>query len=150
VDEVAGGLPERIPLLWDLFAGVGLFGAVLRERCRRIVAVESDPQAIPLLRRNLGRGASVFTGTESEFLRRRDPPAAVCIVDPPRPGLTRQSRDLLARSGTPRIVYVGCDAASFAADVGGLVSAGYGLRSVTLLDLYPQTAHVEAVAHLTR
>ena len=149
---VAGSLPDRIGHLWDLFAGVGLFGTLLGARCRRVTCVEADPQAIPLLRRNLGRRSSrvVFEGTEVELLRRHPEPPDVAVVDPPRAGLPRQARELLTRAAIGHIVMVGCDAATFALDVGHLCGAGYRMRSLTLLDLYPQSAHVEAVAHLER
>lgn len=150
VAEVVDPLPARLAAAWDLHAGVGLFAAALAGRARALHAVESDPQAAPLLARNLPRGARAFEGTEVEFLRRQDRAPDVVIADPPRTGLSRQARDLLARLRVPRVVLVGCDPAAFALDLGALVRSGMRVTSLALLDLYPQSSHVEAVAHLQR
>lgn len=150
VAEALDGIPERVARAWDLYAGVGLFAAALGRRARELHAVESDPQAAPLLAANLSRGARTFAGTELEFLRRQDVCPDLVVADPPRTGLPRQAREILGRLPIPHVVLVGCDPAAFAQDAGSLVRSGMRLTSLALLDLYPQSSHVEAVAHLVR
>ncbi|MFN7972131.1 MAG: hypothetical protein U0166_07225 [Acidobacteriota bacterium] len=147
--EALRSAPERPFRLWDLHAGVGLFSAAVGARAREIACVEADPQAIPLLTRNAGgRRARIFEGTDAAFLRRHEPAPDLCIVDPPRSGLTRDVREDLARVHPPLVTIVGCDPAALATDAGALIRSGYRLTSIAMLDLFPQSAHVEAVLHL--
>jgi 23S rRNA (uracil1939-C5)-methyltransferase len=141
----------------ELFAGAGFFSLGLARRFGRLVAVESDPRAADDLRRNLraaGLGdADVIGQPVEEALRtpalRGLRPDAV-VLDPPRTGLAPGAARDLASLGADRIVYVSCDPATLARDLGLLADAGYALRSVALFDLFPQTAHVEALARLGR
>jgi 23S rRNA (uracil1939-C5)-methyltransferase len=72
------------------------------------------------------------------------------IVDPPRAGLGERVARTLAISGAPRVVYVSCDPATLARDLAALVSGGYRIEQVHLVDLFPQTFHIETVVHLAR
>ncbi len=72
------------------------------------------------------------------------------IVDPPRTGVSKEALAGIVRSGPACIVYVSCDMATFARDTRALLDAGYGLEGVTGIDLFPNTAHVEAVAAFRR
>jgi len=71
-------------------------------------------------------------------------------VDPPRQGLGAEITTLLAEVDAPTLVYVSCDPATLARDLRALAGAGYGIESVTLADLFPQTFHLETVVHLRR
>ena len=73
----------------------------------------------------------------------------VVVLDPPRTG-AKDVIDLLAATGADRVVYVSCDAATFARDGERLVAAGFAPRTIAPFDLMPQTAHVELVATFTR
>jgi 23S rRNA (uracil1939-C5)-methyltransferase len=73
----------------------------------------------------------------------------VCVVDPPRTGMTDDAVAALVRLGPPRIVYVSCDAPTLARDAAKLSAAGYRLASIEGFDLFPNTAHVETVAVFT-
>jgi 23S rRNA (uracil1939-C5)-methyltransferase len=72
------------------------------------------------------------------------------IADPPRTGLGRGVAKRIAALGPSRIAMVSCDPATLARDLAALVSCGYAIENVTPFDLFPQTAHVEAVAWLAR
>lgn len=73
------------------------------------------------------------------------------VVDPPRAGLEKEVLAAVLELKPPEIVYVSCDPATLARDLGELKGkGGYALKSVAPLDLFPQTAHVEAVAYLNR
>ncbi|WP_295821167.1 hypothetical protein [uncultured Deinococcus sp.] len=72
------------------------------------------------------------------------------VVDPPRAGLDDAARDQLQDSTADRLVYVSCDPATWARDVGDLVRRGWRLGTVTPHDFYPQTSHVEIVSVLDR
>jgi 23S rRNA (uracil1939-C5)-methyltransferase len=72
------------------------------------------------------------------------------VLDPPRTGLPRGSAADLARLEAERVVYLSCDPATLARDLGELSARGYALHSVQAIDLFPQTSHVEALALLGR
>jgi len=76
-------------------------------------------------------------------------PADTIVLDPPREGAKRVVHNIPA-SKADTVVYVSCDAATLARDAAALVREGFTLSSVTAIDMYPQTPHVEAVALLTR
>lgn len=141
----------------ELFAGAGFFSLGLARRFGRFLAVESEPRAAADLRRNLGAAgigsAEVMTQPVEDALAGpllRDLRPDAVVLDPPRTGLPPGAGRALAALAAERIVYVSCDPATLARDLGLLADAGHGLRSLALFDLFPQTPHVEALALLTR
>jgi 23S rRNA (uracil1939-C5)-methyltransferase len=139
----------------DLYAGVGLFAVTLVAQGRGpVTAVEGDPVSGLDLSANaegFGGGLIVERGSVEDFTRRlRLPADATVIVDPPRTGMSRAALDgvLAARAG--RLVYVSCDVATLARDLRRMVDAGYELTHLEAFDLFPNTAHVEALAVLDR
>jgi 23S rRNA (uracil1939-C5)-methyltransferase len=145
-------------LAWDLFAGVGLFARRLTAGFERVVAVESAPAAVDALAANLaGTSGTAVRAATLDFLRgvgAGERPDLVVpdliVVDPPRTGLGAEITELLGKLAAPRLVYVSCDPATLARDLKALVGSGYGIESVTLADLFPQTFHLETVVRLRR
>ena len=147
----------RGALAWDLFAGVGLFARQLGRSFTRVIAVESAPASIAALTHNLrGTNASAVKAASLEFLRkeRSGERPDLIVVDPPRTGLGAETTALLAEIAAPEIVYVSCDPATLARDLRGLVDSRNGPRyiidQITLVDLFPQTFHLETVVRLRR
>lgn len=139
-------------LAWDLYAGVGLFSAALAESFDRVVAVESAPSAVRDLRRNIQEKAHRVIGASTmEFLRKARGGAApeFIAVDPPRAGLGKEVTGLLAGSGAAHITYVSCDPATLSRDLKWLLDSGYHLKAMRMVDLFPQTFHLESVAELS-
>jgi 23S rRNA (uracil1939-C5)-methyltransferase len=140
---------------WDLFAGVGLFARRLAQRFGEVIAVESAPASTEALRQNLsGTGGRAVAATTLEFLRRnREERAArpdFLVVDPPRAGLGDETTRLLNAIGAPEMVYVSCDPATLARDLKALTGERYRIERITLVDMFPQTFHLETVVHLVR
>jgi tRNA/tmRNA/rRNA uracil-C5-methylase (TrmA/RlmC/RlmD family) len=139
----------------DLYAGVGLFGVALAALGRRsIVAVEGDRASVADLQANAapyGDAISVRRLAVEAFLQRGEGAVGATIVlDPPRSGMSREAvAGLLARRA-PRLVYVSCDLATLARDVRSFIDRGYRLEHLEAFDLFPNTAHVEAVVRLRR
>ena len=140
---------------WDLFAGVGLFARVLAQQFRQVVALEGAPVSATCLRRNLA-GQRVVESSTLAFLeafsaraagKRRPAPDRV-VLDPPRAGLGAKAAGLLAGVRSQSITYVSCDPATLARDLRILVDAGYILTRLHLVDMFPQTFHMETVAEL--
>lgn len=135
----------------DLYAGVGLFAALLAERVGedgRVVAVESDPRSGADAARNTADQPQVQVRTASvdpALLARLDPPDLI-LLDPPRAGAGLAVAAALAVLRPRRLCYVSCEPASFARDARVLLDAGWTMASLRAFDLYPMTEHVELVA----
>jgi 23S rRNA (uracil1939-C5)-methyltransferase len=150
-------------LAWDLYAGVGLFSRVLARSFAQVTAVESNPVAAADLRAALRLSskssgkekAPAHTAVESTtlaFLERavlqRDRPSLI-VLDPPRAGAGLEACALLSRLAPRDIVYVSCDPGTLARDLGAL-QTNYALTALHLVDLFPQTSHLETIAILLR
>jgi 23S rRNA (uracil1939-C5)-methyltransferase len=140
---------------WDLYAGVGLFAKALVRRFENVVAVEAAPESMADLRMN-APGARVVAATTLDFLRKavqeagkRKAAPELVVVDPPRAGLGKDVTALLGQIRPAHITYVSCDPATLSRDLFALLQSGYRFRSLHLLDMFPQTFHVETIAQLT-
>ena len=138
----------------DLFSGVGLFSVPLAKRVGpggKVVAVEASPYAVRDARTN-GDGLRQLRVREWSVTPRAIndavAPGDVVVIDPPRSGLAKGVCDALIRRAPRRLVYVSCDAATFARDLALLAAGGYHLRDLRVFDLFPMTEHVELVAVL--
>ncbi len=144
---------RRSGLAWDLYAGVGLFSRVLTESFERVVAVESGSPAAEDLAQTARKHPSLHAVKAETvgFLRReilqRERPELI-VMDPPRAGLGQDVCELLARLAVPEMVYVSCDPVTLARDLKMLVDSGYRLAELRLLDMFPQTFHLETVVVL--
>ena len=142
-------------LAWDLYAGVGLFARQLSARFAEVIAVESAPAAEAALLHNLAStNASAVACSTLDFLRRnrelREPRPGFIILDPPRAGLGDQVTTLLNAIHAPAMVYVSCDPATLARDLHQLTQERYSVENITLVDMFPQTFHLETVVRLRR
>ena len=140
-------------LAWDLYAGVGLFSHALAPHFDRITAVEiAEPAAGALAATGLVNLRAV-KATTLDFLRaavvERDRPDLI-VLDPPRSGAGPEVCELLARIAAPTLIYVSCSPEVLPADLVTLAASGYRIDALHLLDLFPQTTHIETVAILTR
>ena len=157
VDElvglVCGGLSGKVA--WDLFAGVGLFTRALAEKFESVVAVEGGEAAAAALAvvGKAEKGVKAVRSSTLDFLReqefQRDRPEVV-VLDPPRAGLGAEGAGILARIGAAEVVYVSCDPVTLARDLAVLTREVYQVERVDLVDLFPQTFHLETVVRLRR
>ena len=138
-------------LAWDLYAGVGLFSRVLVESFQYVVGVETIAGDLATVLK--GPGGRTVAATTAEFLRdavlQRERPDLI-VMDPPRAGVGAEVCGLLARIGAPLMVYVSCDPETLAQDLRAMVDSGYTIHAVHLVDLFPQTFHMETVVVLGR
>jgi 23S rRNA (uracil1939-C5)-methyltransferase len=136
----------------DLYAGVGLFSTVLSRGFPQVIAVESSQTSHADLLYNSPSNVNAVNATTSDFLRgasgtlRPD----LVVVDPPRSGLGESVVRSLAGLGAQRVTYISCDPATVSRDLAGLLGHGYRIGQVYLVDLFPQTYHLESVFQLTR
>jgi 23S rRNA (uracil1939-C5)-methyltransferase len=149
-DAVVGD--EEGELAIDLYGGVGLFALPLARHYRRVVTVEGDRVASRFARRNARANRcagveAVNQAVESWVVTGLPDGADRVVVDPPRDGLSTTVRGLLAARAPRRLTYVSCHPAALARDLRELAPR-FAVESIVLVDLFPQTGHMEAVAQL--
>lgn len=139
----------------DLYAGVGLFAVALAGEGRQsIIAVEGDrasardleSNAAPYVARLRVQHLPVETYLQQRTVHRTD----TLLVDPPRTGVSTEAMSGMIGLKAPRVVYLSCDPATLARDVKRFSEAGYHLDHIEAFDLFPNTAHVETLAVLSR
>ena len=140
---------------WDLYGGAGVFAAALAGQVGdvgRVLTVDTSRAAGRSARAALADlpQVSVVTDSVRRALSAERGAADVAVLDPPRAGAGRGIIDAISAAGVPRIIHIGCEAASFARDVGLYLRAGYTVEEVRVFDSFPLTHHVECVAVLTR
>jgi len=157
IDSLVASVAEACPAgpVLDLYAGAGLFGVCLAATGRhQVTAVEGHPLSAADLAHNAkpcGSAITVCHTSVERFVQGRGREVrGTLILDPPRTGMTREAMAGALRLAAPRVVFVSCDVATFARDARRFVDAGYALASVRGFDLFPNTAHVEVLAVLTR
>ena len=151
-------LPELLQLVvknrsgrtaWDLYAGAGLFARALDFDF--VTAVEPEGFSSDDLKKNLeSRAHQVVRSNTLDFLRSQSSPPDLIVVDPPRAGLGKEICSHLSRIAAPNIIYVSCDPATLARDLQTLLESGYFLQTIQLVDMFPQTFHLETVTALVR
>jgi 23S rRNA (uracil1939-C5)-methyltransferase len=132
------------PEAWDLYAGVGLFSLPLERRFGKVVAVEAGRSAADL--RVNGKCDVVAEQTEVFLAKAKRAPGFV-LADPPRAGLGKAAAARLAELRPAMLVIVACDPATLARDLGALLPV-YEIERITLVDLFPQTFHLETIVRL--
>lgn len=150
VNTVTAGRSGRTAI--DLYAGVGLFSSVLNREFERVIAVESSPTSYADLLYNSPANVKAVRTTSEQYLKNvtgKLHPDLV-VVDPPRSGLGASVIQSLVMLGAPRMTYVSCDPATLSRDLGGLLKSGYRVEQAHMVDLFPQTYHLESVFHLVR
>lgn len=140
----------------DLYCGVGLFTLPLAGRFAHVFGVEANDAAIGYARSNLQdaglANATLTCAKVSDWLRDEQAqlkPVDFLLLDPPRAGAEEGATDGILALRPARISYVSCDPATLARDLKHLIGGGYCLDSVSAFDMFPQTHHVETVAHLS-
>ncbi len=150
VETATGGAEGETAL--DLYAGVGLFSLALARRFCEVTAVDSNAAAARDLQFNAERAAAgnvrVERRTSADFLEELERAPDFALLDPPRAGLGQAVVRRLAELRPPCLTIVACDPATLARDLAGLSAAGFRLGQMTMVDLFPQTFHLETVARL--
>ena len=149
----------RGKLALDLFAGVGLFSVPLANRFERLIAVESNMAAARDLEANLQLSGAASPNlrqtTVEAFLEYWHDRPDLVVLDPPRTGVAARALARLIKIAPQEIVYLSCDPATLARDLAILAGErqnppGYRISELHLVDIFPQTYHIEALVRLTR
>lgn len=152
--SLVAGLPDGAAThLLDAYCGAGFFVKGLRDRFGSAVGVEWDARAVAVARRDAAPHEEYRCGDVAALLpgelARLPATGSLLILDPPAEGLAETVRTAIAATPAAEVVYVSCNPATLARDLAAW-RAAYEIVSVTPLDMFPQTAEIEAVAHLRR
>jgi 23S rRNA (uracil1939-C5)-methyltransferase len=147
--------PSGDEAVLDLYSGIGTISLVVARRARSVTAVEENPRALALARVNARINAAgsvrLLAGRVETVLRQvRLGEHQAAVLDPPRAGCHPAAIAELLRLGPERIVYISCEPSTHARDLGLLVRGGYRVRRAAIVDMFPQTYHIESVALLER
>jgi 23S rRNA (uracil1939-C5)-methyltransferase len=151
-EMLAAGQGEAV---LDLYAGIGTLGIPIARSARAVTAVEENPAAVQISRLNARiNGTTNFhtlPGRVEAALRKvRMGSHQAAILDPPRAGCEPAALAEVLRLTPERLVYVSCEPSTHARDLAMQVRGGYRLRRAAIVDMFPQTYHVESVALLER
>ena len=136
-------------LAYDLYAGVGFFTLPIAEHFHRVTMVEGSPISTRYARMNVPRHVKVVDApVEREILKMRD--ADFVFLDPPRAGTRQEVISTIAQRTKEMIAYLSCDPVTFARDASRLIASGWRLSSLDLVDLFPNTHHVETLSSFER
>ncbi len=146
-------LIDRLPLtsemtVVDAYCGVGLFSAFVAPKARRLVGIELSPSACEDFSTNLDEFERVelYEAPVEDVLGSVDFDADIIILDPPRAGLGSKTVEGILTQGAAHLAYVSCDPATLARDGKQLAAGGYILSSIALIDVFPQTYHIESIS----
>jgi len=139
-------------IVWDAYCGIGTFTLFLAQNCKKVIGVEAVESAIEDARQNASLNGLtniewMIGPCETVFETINEKPDLI-IVDPPRKGLDLQFLNTLINVNAPRIIYVSCNPDTLARDLAILVKAGYQLKKLQPIDMFPHTVHIESVTLL--
>ena len=153
--ELADLGPEDV--LLDLYCGAGTIGLSMAHRVKELVGVEIVESAVRDAEKNAERNGvqnarflRADAGTAAAQLEAEGLRPSVVVMDPPRKGCDAATLAAVVRRGPRRVVMVSCNPATMARDLKALGEAGYRVETVQPVDMFPRTAHVEAVCLLSK
>jgi tRNA/tmRNA/rRNA uracil-C5-methylase (TrmA/RlmC/RlmD family) len=133
----------------DLYSGVGFFSRPLAELFETVTAIEGSDAAHECAKRNVPANVTLVNAPVEWWVERM-PRADFVFLDPPRSGARRNVIDAIAERTNAMVCFLACDPVTFARDASRLIASGWRLASLDLLDLFPNTHHVETLASFER
>lgn len=138
----------------DLYCGVGLFTLPLARKFEKVFGIEAGGKAIEFARKNIEHArlenADVFAENVGEWLAENGAEADFILLDPPRSGTEKEVIENILKIAPNEISYVSCEPSTLARDLRLLCESVYEIQSITAIDLFPQTHHIETVVRLKK
>lgn len=140
---------NRGDALLDGYCGSGILTRALAKRFQRVVGVEVSEEAVRIAREAALERVEFVCQTMERFLERNRDDFGAVVLNPPRAGLSPEVRADVCRLGASDVVVISCHPAALARDARALIDSGYVLATLQPFDMFPQTHHLETVAHFT-
>lgn len=145
---------QSAPILYDLYSGTGTIGQMLSPVAERVYGVELIPEAVEAARENSAlngiTNCQFIAGDVLEKLSGIEEKPDYIILDPPREGVNPRALSQIIEYGVGEMVYISCKASSFKKDMATLRDYGWRVKRWCLVDMFPQTMHVETVVLMSR
>lgn len=153
VREFAGDVENK--MVFDLYCGTGTIGQIMaRAGSKKVMGIELVEEAVVAANENAARNGltncTFLAGDVQKMVDELTDKPDVIIVDPPREGIHPKAIGKIIYFGAPEIVYVSCKPTSLARDLQEFQAAGYEVKRVRLMDMFPRTVHVETVVLLSK
>jgi len=151
-DLIVDFVPPNQELLIDAYCGAGFLAKALLDKFKHVIGIDWDRFAIAAAKKNASEKETYIAGDVEEELTRSDPESfrgrsMTLIIDPPATGLTECVRKAITNLAPETLIYVSCNPPTLARDLKELQHR-FAINSVTPLDMFPQTAEIEVLAHL--
>ena len=152
VREFAGDTTGKV--VFDLYCGTGTIGQIMAARSKQVIGIELVEEAAQAANENAARNGlkncRFLAGDVLKMVDTLEEKPDLMIIDPPREGIHPKAIGKIIAFAAPEIVYVSCKPTSLARDLKIFQDAGYGVKRVKLMDMFPRTQHVETVVLMSR
>ena len=152
VRDFAGNRSGKV--IFDLYCGTGTIGQIMAEGSKKVIGIELVKEAVAAANENAKRNGlencTFLAGDVLKMVDELEEKPDLIIVDPPRDGIHPKAIGKIIGFGAPEIIYVSCKPTSLARDLSIFQEAGYQVKRIKLMDMFPRTAHVETVCALSR
>ena len=141
-------------IVLDAYCGIGTIGLSLANKVKEIIGVEIVPEAIKNAKENAKRNkidnATFYLGAAEELISDilKEKKIDTIILDPPRKGTTESFINAVANNKIEKVIYISCGPKSLARDLKMFLNLGYEIKSITPVDLFPHTSHIETIIGL--
>ncbi len=136
----------------DCYCGVGFFSRFLAKRVGRLIGIESSEDACNDFAVNLDdfENVELYQGAAEVILPQLDIKPDLVVIDPPRAGIAPAAMKALMLAKPAQMIYISCDPSTLARDLKTMAASGYSIDSITPVDMFPQTYHIESITNLKR
>ncbi len=141
----------------DAYCGIGTIGIIASDGAGQVIGIETEPAAVKNAaenaRLNEVKNYTVYKGDAGKIMTElvsSGKRADVVFADPPRAGCTKEFLNAIVRCAPKKLVYISCNADTFARDAAYLCRNGFKVEKIQPVDMFPHTDHVECVSLLTR
>lgn len=144
--ETVKNYMEKSEKIVDLYSGNGFFIPVLKQFSKMITGVESSKNSFKMARMSFPGVRFIRSTVEKFDFGMVD----TVVADPPRSGLSKILKERIVSNKIKRVIYVSCSTATLSRDLNYFVSEGYVIKDMTMIDMFPNTAHIETITILIR
>ena len=141
-------------VLFDLYSGTGTIGQVMASAAKQVYGIELIEEAVVAANQNAKLNGldncEFIAGDVAKVVKNLEAKPDLIVVDPPRPGVNKDAIRDISGFGANEIVYISCNPRTLVLDLKGFEAYGYKVEKVKLMDMFPNTPHVETVCLLSR